>query len=300
MRVVCIGLLFAMMASLALADDSVVAIHVERHFGYFVGDLIRARVDVRAPAGASLLRASLPHPGAVTPYLDLCDSRVEETAEAEGPLWRLFLTYQNFYVALDVRDIVIPKMDLDMSIDGGVREIAIPAWKIGVAPLREVLPASKENAEDYLRPDGDPLYHFDAAARLATNILGALTLLSVLGVARDHAWFPFRQRRARRFSRLARRFLSKRGPPQNIDGLRARLLEMHEVFDATYGRTLLESEVGAFLDRHEEFAPLADAFGRFFALSREAFFGRASRCRDDDHEWLASFVAELAKRERAR
>jgi mxaA protein len=124
----------------AFAQETTVRIHSARPFGYFVGDLIHARIDVSAPADAVLSRASLPNPGPLTGSLDLRDVKLRETLQNGARLWRLDLTYQNFYVALDARDIEVPGFELSISTATGAQTIAVPPWRIGVSPLREVAP----------------------------------------------------------------------------------------------------------------------------------------------------------------
>jgi mxaA protein len=103
MRIACLAL--GLIATLpASAQEPTVRVHSAQPFGYFVGDLIHARIDVSAPENAALSRASLPKPGPLTGSLDLRDVKFREVSENGARIWRLALTYQNFYVALDARD----------------------------------------------------------------------------------------------------------------------------------------------------------------------------------------------------
>ena len=102
----------------AQADEFSVQIHSEQPFGRFVGDLVRAHVDVRGSENATLISASLPHPGPLTVSLDLRDVSAEEIDEIGGKFWRIDLTYQNFYVALDVRNIEIPGFTFEVFSSG--------------------------------------------------------------------------------------------------------------------------------------------------------------------------------------
>ena len=79
MRIACLALM--LVATLpACAQETTVRIRSARPFGYFVGDLIRARIDVSAPADAVLSRASLPNPSPLTGSLDLRDVKLAETS----------------------------------------------------------------------------------------------------------------------------------------------------------------------------------------------------------------------------
>ena len=154
----------------AQADEVSVQIHSERPFGHFVGDLVRAHVDVHGAGDATLISASLPHPGPLTVSLDLRDVSAEEIEEMGAKFWRIHLTYQNFYVALDVRNMEIPGFTLSFSRPGGDMAVNVPGWRFGVAPLREIAPEQKEKGADYLRPD--PVADFvDESRPLATLII---------------------------------------------------------------------------------------------------------------------------------
>ncbi|HTV32947.1 MAG TPA: nonribosomal peptide synthetase MxaA, partial [Methylocella sp.] len=117
----------------ALAAE--VQIHAPRQFGYFIGDLIEAYVDVRMPEGVQLQQASLPTPGPLNSWLDLRGLAVSHSQESGGALWHLHLTYQNFYLALDVREMEIPALSLVFQ-GGDETTVEVPSWRIRVAPLR--------------------------------------------------------------------------------------------------------------------------------------------------------------------
>ena len=121
--------LFAWMALAfpAGAKDFTVAVQSERSFGYFVGDLVQSIVEIRGPAGAELVRASLPHPAPVRNSLDLRNVSVEGGEDGQRRIWRIRLSYQNFYAALDVRNIEIPGFELRFRVVGDQRPVNVPA-----------------------------------------------------------------------------------------------------------------------------------------------------------------------------
>lgn len=297
MRVACLVLaLFT--AFPASAKDVTVRIHSARPFGYFVGDLIHARVDVSAPAEAVLSRASLPNPGPLTGSLDLRDIKLTETIEDGARLWRLDVTYQNFYVALDVREIEIPGFDLAISTAAGAETVKVPAWRVAVSPLREITPQKQEEATDYMRPDGSPIFVDEATPRNFAIGAGAAALLALALVARDRAWPPFRRRKVRVFSALATEF-SWRRMVSGGDDVGAAIQSVHRALDAANGATLLSGDLPDFLRRRPEFRPLLVDFERFFAASKQHFF---SGQRSEDAlpaDELAQFVSALARQERA-
>ncbi|MBY6240860.1 nonribosomal peptide synthetase MxaA [Methylosinus sp. Sm6] len=291
-------LLLLLLSSLAARAESVAEIHSERPFGYFVGDLIHAWVDIRASADAELQAASLPSPGPLTISLDLRDVALEPLGDDGGKLWRLHLTYQNFYVSLDVRDIKIPGFALILSHPAGNETLQIPAWSVGVAPLREVTPTKAAEAVDYLRPDGAPPKIDEARPKRVAAILAAATLLAFAAVARDRGWPPFHLRRARRFARLARRLGAQARHACADEEIRAATQSLHRAIDATAGRSILGHDLGAFLIAHPQYAPLEAPLRRFFTASERLFFGGA-REKDHDVGGLARLAGALAERERA-
>ncbi|HEY8125790.1 MAG TPA: nonribosomal peptide synthetase MxaA [Methylocystis sp.] len=272
-------------------------IHSARPFGYFVGDLIYARIDVSAPGDAVLSRASLPNPGPLTGSLDLRDVKLSETSENGARLWRLDLTYQNFYVALDARDIEIPGFELSISTAIGAQPVIVPARRVGVSPLREIAPQKQEQASDYLRPDGSSAFVDEATPLNLAIGAGAAALLAFVLVARDRAWPPFQQRKGRVFSSLAREISRRRGADDA--NLAAAIQSVHRALDLANGATLLSGDLPEFLCRRPEYAPLRVDFERFFVSSKRLFFEDESSKDDDAAEQLARFVSALARQERA-
>lgn len=283
----------------AFADEVTVAIHSARPYGYFVGDLIRAHVDVSAPADSTLSMASLPRPGPLTSSLDLKDVAVRETSAGGMKIWRLDLTYQNFYVALDVRNIEIPAFELSVATSAGLETVSVPAWEVGVAPLREIAPARKEQAEDYLRPDAPVAFVDEARPRYLALALGAAALLSLAAMARDRGWPPFQRRKARIFSVLARRLTAQARGSCDEEGVSLAFRSVHRAIDAAYGASLLADNLSSFLDRRPEFASLRPSFEQFFEASHRRFFGDGVENVGFDIGDLARFAQALAQQERA-
>lgn len=273
--------------------DLQVTIHSARPFGYFVGDLIRARVEITGPAGAVLAASSLPRPGPLNVSLDLKDVVVHTTAIGVDRRWDIDLVYQNFYVALDARNIEIPAFDLRF----GNETITVPAWSVGVAPLREIAPAKKERPEDDLRPDAPMVYAEETRPKRLAFAFAAFTLLALAAVARDRAWPPFQKRRARIFNALARELAAQaRG---DVSALPRAMQSVHRAIDLANGGSLLGEDVAAFLARRPEFASLKPSFDRFFSASRNAFFSEGA---GDGYGFgeLLDFARALARQERAQ
>lgn len=287
-------------APAASARSASVVIHSARPFGYFVGDLIHARVEIAASADATLTAASLPRAGPLTGSLDLRRVAVREGGKGGGKVWQLDLTYQTFYVALDVRNIDIPGFAVSVTTSTDTEIVRVPSWRVGVSPLREVVPERKERAEDYLRPDAPDALANEARPRGLALAFGAAGVLVMAAIARDRAWPPFQGRPARPFSALARRLASKAREGADGEGLQQAFRDVHRALDLANGASLLAEDLAAFLERRSEFAVLRPAFQRFFAASNRRFFGRAGDGDDAyDMQTLANFAAALGRRERA-
>jgi mxaA protein len=97
-------------------------------------------------------------------------------------------------------------------------------------------------------------------------------LLALALLAYHQAWWPFRLRPERPFTRAARA-IKERLAEDGLGGYRDGLLDLHRAFDVAAGHRLLAEDVPEFLSRHHEFQPLAGEITRFFATSRRAFFG---------------------------
>lgn len=279
------------------ADDLRVTIHSARPFGYFVGDLIRARVEIAAPANLTLSASSLPHPGPLGVSLDLRDVSVRMKADGAHKRWDVDLVYQNFYVALDARNIEIPAFDLRF----GDETVTVPAWRVGVSPLREIAPAKQERPEDYLRPDTAIVFADETQPKFLTLLFAALSSLALAAVARDRAWPPFHRRRARIFSALARKLAAQTRAAADASALSLAFQSMHRAIDLANGAALLADDLPGFLSRRPEFASLKPSFDRFFSASRRAFFVvEGAPTADYSLVELLDFARALARRERMR
>lgn len=297
MRIALLALASLGLMTSALAQETRVTIHSARPFGYFVGDLIHARIEVTAPAEATFSAASLPRPGPLNVSLDLRDVSLHESRHGDVKRFDIDLVYQNFYVALDVRNIEIPPFSLRI----GDETVAIPSWSVGVAPLREIAPTQQERAEDYLRPDAQAMLMDAAQAQRVALALAALSALAFAMLAWDRGLPPFHRRRERIFARLARQLASQAGSAPDPSARAQAIRSMHRALDIANGASLLSEDLSAFLVRRQEFEALHSSFERFFEGSRRAFFSDAANC-DDSYSFaeLVSFAQALAREERRR
>lgn len=270
--------LFALATAGAVeAQVRAIEVRAPRAFGYFLGDLVRAQVDIVVEDGFALQTASLPQPGPLAYWLDLRGLTVSETSVGDGRRVRLDLTYQNFYASIDARALEIPGFTVTFVSEtaGGATTATgqVPPWSFNISPLREVQPPTRDNPEEYMRPDGrvgalDPSPMLYGGAGFS-----ALALLAFAGLARDRTWWPFRVRRGRAFAAAARRLRTLARRPDAEAAYGEGLLALHRGLDETDGRRVLSDDLPTFLDRHPAYRGEAGGLARFFEASRLAFFG---------------------------
>ncbi|MGO9133487.1 MAG: nonribosomal peptide synthetase MxaA [Methylovirgula sp.] len=272
-----------------------------RLFGYFVGDVLRDEVDVDVDEGTELVRASVPERGPLNAWLELSQSSFETTHHGNITRYRLHLSYQTFYPALDARQIDIPGFTLSFKTGDHIYPVSVPSWSFGISPLREVLPEAKASGADYMQPDVLPTnYDYRRTAIWAFGLLTA-TLIAAILLARHMALWPFGARPQRPFTVAARtvRKLSTQGETQLA--YREALVAVHRAVDATASYTVFAEDVPAFLGQHPIFARLKDQFAAFFVSSQNAFFSdrpsNASGCLSLPE--LRQFSNQLAVAERS-
>ncbi|MFY9292654.1 MAG: nonribosomal peptide synthetase MxaA [Methylorubrum rhodinum] len=294
-----------LLATPALAQVRGVELRVPRAFGYFLGDLVQVQADIRVDPGFTVQRPSLPKPGPVTYWLDLRAVTVEERREGDATLIRLRLTYQDFYAALDSRTLDVPGFAVTIQSDGKeglTTAIAqVPAWKIGVSPLREVQPERRDDPAEYLLPDGRaPRLDPQPATATALTLL-ALAALALVPLARDRAWGPFAPRRGRPFALGLKALRRAKRKARGDDLTREAFLVLHRALDATAGRRVLADDLPLFLAGHPAFRGQEEGLRKFFAASRQAFFGRETEAaaRDFPLSDVEALLGRLAAAERS-
>lgn len=248
-----------------------VELRVPREDGYFVGDTLTSTATLRAGDGLRLQEASLPTPGPLAYWLDLRAVAIEHDRAAGADSYRIQLTYQTFYTPLDTRRLQIPGFTLRLEGgDGAVVTAAVPGWSFVSSPLRELQPPGR-SAEELLAPDALPRAPSLRAGWLRLAGL-ALALVLALGLLAWHLGIgPFRARPARPFTRAAHAI--GRLLRQPAADPKAASVALHRAFDAAFGQPLLLADLDLLAQRRPDLAPLREEIGRFFAQSREAFFG---------------------------
>ena len=295
-----IGLSIFAGAATAQAQVKSVTLLTPRLFGYFVGDVLQGEVDVVVDQGVELVPASLPQPGSLNSWLELLDSRVEERSVDGGKLYRLHLSYQNFYPALDSRSLDVPGFALSFMSGGQMVSAQVPPWSFLISPLREVLPAPRASGADYMQPNAGPPHIDLRRARLATFGFLAASLIAFTYLAHHLSWWPFAARARRPFAEAARRIRGLVGQSRGDSAYREALLTLHRAIDATAGHAVFAEDLPEFLDSAPAFSRLNDEFNLFFRSSRQVFFSDdvAAATAGFSPRELARFCDRLASAER--
>lgn len=272
--VVCALLLAALTGSNAAETGVRVAVIEPRPFGYFLGDTFTREVEITVPDGGTLDLAGLPRPGPVNYWLELRAVDVDEEQRAGATRYRLGLSYQAFYSALDPRRLTVPGFTLKVAQDGGTSPVHVPDWSFVMSPVRELFPGQEgENTNVALQPDAPAPRIATGTVRTTLLVSGTALLLALLLLARHYARWPFHRRADRPFTEAARFLKGHQAELAGDGGYRAALIKLHRAFDLAAGRRVLPDDVDAFLLDHPEYAPCADDIGRLFAASRLTFFG---------------------------
>jgi mxaA protein len=264
-----------MIIGLAAANAQVRSVELvtPRLFGYFVGDVIHSDVDVVVDKTAGLVSASVPRPGPLNAWLELIDSRVEESSAGNAKRYYLHFAYQNFYPALDSRALEVPGFALSFTSGDKTISVQVPAWSFLISSLREVQPAPKASGADYMQPDAKPRgidLRGDEAAAVALTV----AFFAAIGLLAYHlAWWPFRARTNRPFTDAARQIRKLFSTTPNETHYPAALLVLHRAVDATAGHAVFAEDLPDFLEHAPAFSSLSEDFGRFFRSSRQVFFG---------------------------
>lgn len=283
----------------ATAGASAQAVSVElqapRSFGYFAGDVARLTAIIVTDAAGRLNAASLPHPRTIRPWLDLCAVTLdEEKTFDDGRRYRLHLDYQFLDAPIETAERTIPSLTLKIDKPDGLGDAVIPEWTLILSPLRGALASSSGLMPDIAAESPD--IGVRVWAMLATTFAALLVLVLL---AYHHAWWPFRQRKARPFT-TAWREIRRLAASPNADAYRGSLLALHRAFDAAAGRRVFANDVNGFLDLHPQFRPAGEGIAAFFAASRRAFFAGDSRGAETDQPMAAvlSLSRDLSRLER--
>lgn len=267
------GLLTAAGAS---ADDNPIrAVQTldTRAVGYTLGDRVPRSVVLRVNRDWQLQTAALPTPGPQTYWLELRALDVHERLEGEARVYRIDLDYQTFYAPIQALERSLPAFEVTVRRGEQTAHARVPPLRFTMSPLREVRLSGggEERTPAALRPDIEPGPRPLRPALAALAGALAATAAFALALAWHYARWPFAHRPARPFAQAAYRL--RRPLPDYRDALRI----VHRAFDATAGRRVLAEDAAALIDAQPRYAALAADIARFFAASRQAFFGSGDR-----------------------
>jgi mxaA protein len=263
-----------------------------RPFGYLIGDVFDHEAIITLEPGAVTDKATLPRPGPLSYWLDLVASDLDDLGIAnEGHIYRLRLKYQTFYAPLEPKSLATPELTLGVLSNGSRSEIKVPAWQFLMSPLREII-AGRAGAAMALQPDVRPRFYPLALEWKLLLIAGAVAVFSLTGLAWLRGWGPF-CRNYQPFIYAARK-VAQSLAASSSDGYRQALLALHRGFDAAAGKRLLADDIETFVARRPGFRSLSGEIARFFAASRQLFFG----AREEQAKAVlpASDLEELARR----
>lgn len=274
-----------------------------RAFGYSVGDVVVRVVTVDVPSGLELDEDSLPDSSQRGRAIEL--RRVSRSSEWQsgGRRHRLTLEYQVLLSPPEVRTLELPPVVLRLAPARGGRgaareqDLRVDAWPVTVSPLTPPEARNREGLGEW-RPDQPPPLLDTGGARTRLFAYGVIAALLMVYLAFVYLWLPWWSPRRRPFGlawRSVRHLGSQPAAAQRRDALR----RLHQALNQTAGRVVFESDIGAFVAEHPQFAGLRDELARFFQHSRGQFFGGTSPPQEAEQgDWLRHFCLECRNAER--
>lgn len=225
-----------------------------RPFGYVVGDVMTQRILLEV-GGQELAPAALPKAERVNLWLERRAARIE--SRPDGHRW-LALDYQVINAPQTLTTVNLPAFELQGAPDRATLKIA--AWPISVNAL-----TSAGSIE--LQPDRPAPAIATAPIRRQTAIWSSAFLLVLAAWLGWLAWRNWRAAAARPFARALHEMRHLEGTAP--EAWRA----LHRAFDQTAGRAVQTATLPALFERVPQLQSLQPEIERFFAQSRELFFG---------------------------
>lgn len=286
-------LLGGALSASAAPDVATLRADTPRAFGYSVGDVITRRIALDLPPGLALDEASLPRAGGRGRAIEL--QRVELRRSWSGAARELQLDYQVFLAPRETRVLEMPPVELRVGSGAQARTLRIDAWPVSVAPLTPPDAATRDGLGE-LRPDLDPPPLDTAPLRGRLLIEATLAALLLAYVAQVYLVAPWSAQRRRPFGRA---WAALRALPPAADAAqrRAAFERLHAALNETAGQALFAAGLERFVAAQPRFAPLRDELARFFAASRDEFFG-ARPAAVGDTRWLVALARRCRDAER--
>jgi len=291
-------------AAAQAADLASVKSREPRAFGYSIGDIVVREVSVEVPSGLELDEASLPDSGQRGGRaIELRRLTHSSSWQPGGRRHELRLEYQVLLSPPEVRTLELPPILLQLvpSSTGraapSAQDLRVDAWPVTVSPLTPPEARTREGLGEW-RPDQPPPL-FDtspARRRLAAYAVAGSALLAYLAFV--YLWLPWWSPRRRPFG-LAWRSVRQLGARPPAAQRQEAFRRLHGALNQTAGRVLFESDIGAFVTEHPQFAGLREGSYTFFQRSREQFFaGAAPQAEAEQGDWLRRFCLACRNAER--
>ena len=247
-----------------------------RPFGYVVGDVMTQRVLLES-GGLELAPAVLPKAERVNVWLERRAARIESLPD--GHRW-LALDYQVINAPQSLTTVNLPAFELQGAPDGAT--LSIDAWPISVNAL-----TSGGSIE--LRPDRPAPAVATAPIRRQIAIWSSAFLLALAAWLGWLAWRNWRAAASRPFAHALHEM-------RHLDGGAPKAWRaLHRAFDQTAGRAVQTATLPALFERVPQLRALRPEIERFFAQSRELFFGDGLPA---DRMSVRSLCAQLRRIER--
>jgi mxaA protein len=288
-------------AASSAAEPASVQAQEPRAFGYSIGDVVVRAVTVDVPAGLELDEASLPDSGRQGRSIELRRLTHSSTWQPSGRRHELRLEYQVMLSPPEVHTLELPPIVLQLVPSSKGRgaphaqDLRVDAWPVSVSPLTPPEARTREGLGEW-RPDQPPPLFDTTAARWRQLAYAGLAALLLACLAFVYLWLPWWSPRRRPFGLAWRsvRHLGGRPPAaQRQEAFR----RLHGALNQTAGRVVFESDIGAFVAEHPQFAGLRQELANFFQRSREQFFAGTAEA-GDEGDWLRRFCLACRDAER--
>ncbi len=302
------------------ASVDAVDVHDPRSFGYFIGDILERRVEIKTSGGTELFLESIPRPGPITYWLDLASVDHTERSDGDGKVYEIRLKYQLFYSALEATKLEIPKIPLKFSDQNAAatpegagstpdnnKTASIPAFSFLMAPLRDIvlqdlMPGQSSEIGDVLRPDKQSHTIATSGYLQIFGLAVLAAILSAAGLSWHYAIWPFEKRAGRPFTNADRQIRDLPLGELNEDTAYKRaLLILHRAIDESFGRRVFASDISDLLRNRPPFTAFLPKLSRFFESSRLFFFSedKSAAIREFSVEDVRSLASDLARVERS-
>jgi mxaA protein len=285
------------------AEQPIAPLVTLRDSCYLLGDLLHERVDLPLPNGFHIDPDSLPLPGRVAPWLELCSAR-----ELPGTthVAVVAVTYQIFAEVEQTSRVPIPAFALRLRDGATTRIVVVPEKSFLLAPA---LPSALSDEDRELKPSPapQPLPIGAPATAFVIAMIAALASLAYLLLLYDR--LPFLPRAPGPFARCWRRWRRRTMPwRQWIAGARRRqelcgddhavlLRDWHAALNESAGETLYASTLPRLFDSAPYLAPLRESIEGLFGRSWRYFYGEPAPSSPTSAEVL-TLVQMAARRER--